>query len=69
LTGEDGGKTRWRCALKISGKKIPILATNGFGQSELEIPRDTLTEAGVEIHVASPENGAIKGGKKDWAGR
>ena len=27
---------------KISGKKILILATNGFEQAELEVPRDRL---------------------------
>ena len=51
----------------LSGKKILILATNGFEQSELEVPRDTLKEAGATVHVASPESGEIKGwDKTDW---
>jgi hypothetical protein len=28
--------------MKLSGKSVPILATHGFEQSELEVPRDTL---------------------------
>ena len=51
----------------ISGKKILILATHGFEQSELEVPRDRLKEAGATVHVASPEAGEIRGwDKKDW---
>jgi protease I len=53
--------------MKISGKKILILATNGFEQSELEVPRDRLKAAGATVHVVSPEKGEIKGwDKKDW---
>jgi len=51
----------------ISGKKILILATNGFEQSELEVPRDRLKAAGATVDVVSPEAGEIKGWeKKDW---
>lgn len=53
--------------MKISGKKIAILATNGFEQSELEVPRDRLKEAGASVDVVSPERGQIKGWQmKDW---
>ncbi|OYU92318.1 MAG: protease [Bradyrhizobiaceae bacterium PARB1] len=48
-------------AAKLNGKRVLILATNGFEQSELEVPRDRLTEAGAEVHVASPEAGVIRG--------
>ncbi len=52
---------------QLDGKRILILATNGFEQSELEQPRDTLKAAGAEVHIASPEQGEIKGwDKKDW---
>ena len=52
---------------KLSGKTIAILATNGFEQSELEVPRDRLKEEGAEVHVISPETGEIKGwDNKDW---
>jgi len=51
----------------LTGKKILILATNGFEQSELEVPRDRLKEAGAEVQIVSPEQGEIKGWeKKDW---
>ena len=46
---------------KITDAKILILATNGFEQSELVKPRDDLKEAGATVHVASPEEGEIKG--------
>ena len=53
--------------MQISGKKIAILATHGFEQSELEVPRDKLKAAGATVHVVSPEKGSIKGWeKKDW---
>jgi protease I len=51
----------------ISGKRVAILATNGFEQSELEVPLRKLKEAGATVHVVSPESGEIKGwDKKDW---
>ncbi|MEA2992401.1 MAG: protease [Alphaproteobacteria bacterium] len=53
--------------MQIQGKKIAILATHGFEQSELEVPRDKLKEAGATVHVVSPEKGEIKGWQmKDW---
>jgi protease I len=51
----------------LDGKRILILATHGFEQSELEVPRDRLKEAGARVDVVSPESGEIKGwDKKDW---
>jgi putative intracellular protease/amidase len=47
--------------MKLSGKKVAILATHGFEQSELEVPRDKLKAAGATVHIISPENGEIKG--------
>ena len=48
-------------------KRIMILATNGFEQSELEKPRQNLEEAGFETVVVSPEAGQIKGWRHtDW---
>lgn len=53
--------------MQLSGKKIAILATHGFEQAELEIPRDRLKAAGATVEVLSPEGGEIKGwDKKDW---
>lgn len=51
----------------LSGKSIAIIATNGFEQSELEVPLKTLREAGAKVDVVSLEAGEIKGwDKKDW---
>jgi protease I len=53
--------------MELSGKKIAILATNGFEQSELEVPRDTLKQAGATVEIISLAAGEIKGWeKKDW---
>ncbi|MBN8912021.1 MAG: type 1 glutamine amidotransferase [Rhizobiales bacterium] len=56
---------------KISKAKILILATDGFEQSELEVPRTKLKEAGALVHVAAPkarkDKKEIRGWKdKDW---
>ncbi|MDF3152685.1 type 1 glutamine amidotransferase [Mesorhizobium sp. XAP10] len=51
----------------ISGKRVAILATNGFEQSELEVPLKKLREAGAEVDVVSLASGKIKGWDlKDW---
>ena len=48
-------------------KRVLILATDGFEQSELIKPRDTLEQAGIETTIASPEDGEIRGwDQKDW---
>ncbi len=53
--------------MHIEGKKVAILATHGFEQSELEVPRDRLKEHGATVHVVSPERGQIRGwAMKDW---
>src|SRR6201993_2476311 len=53
--------------MTLSGKKIAILATNGFEQSELEVPREKLKAAGATVDVVSLASGEIKGwDKKDW---
>lgn len=56
---------------KITKAKILILATDGFEQSELEVPRDRLKEAGALVHVVAPSDRktkeTIQGWKdKDW---
>jgi putative intracellular protease/amidase len=51
----------------LSGKKIAILATNGFEQAELEVPLDRLKKAGATVDIVSLVAGEIKGwDKKDW---
>ncbi len=47
--------------------KILIIAADGFEQSELEVPRDRLREAGATVQVASPDGKPVRGWKqKDW---
>lgn len=48
-------------------KKVMILATDGFEQSELEKPKAALEQAGVRTEVVSLKAGAIKGwDQKNW---
>jgi protease I len=51
----------------ISGKRIAILATHGFEESELMVPKHRLEEAGAEVDVVSLEPGEIWGWQgEDW---
>jgi protease I len=54
---------------RIEGKKVAIVATHGFEQSELESPREALRKAGAEVHVVGLEPGDIKGWDEDDWGR
>ena len=47
----------------LNGKKIAILATDGFEQIELEEPRHALDEAGALTVVVAPKGGKIEGYK------
>jgi protease I len=54
-------------AASLRGKRIAILATDGFEQAELMEPRKALDQAGAATEVISPRNGEIKGWKiKNW---
>lgn len=51
----------------LEGKRIAVLATDGFEQSELIQPVRALKKAGAEVEVVSLKKGKIKGwNKKDW---
>ena len=52
----------------LAGKRIAILATNGFEFDELTVPQRKLAQAGAEVTVVSPETGEIRGWKKDDRG-
>jgi len=45
----------------LQGKKVAILATDGFEESELLEPRSQLRDAGATVHVVAPHNGEIQG--------
>jgi protease I len=52
---------------KLQGKKIAIVATDGFEQVELTEPKKALETAGATVHVISPKPGQIKGwNHTDW---
>ena len=46
-------------ANSLNGKKVAILATDGFEQSELIEPRHALQQAGAITQVVSPKGGKI----------
>jgi protease I len=51
----------------LHGKKIAILATDGFEQAELLEPRKALDQTGAKTQVVSPKDGKIRGwNHKDW---
>jgi protease I len=49
----------------LTGKKIAILVTEGFEQSELEEPRQALERAGAVTHIISPKEGEVKAWDED----
>jgi protease I len=52
---------------KLQGKRIALLATNGFEQSELLQPKQALEQAGARVDVVSPQSGSIRGwNHKEW---
>ena len=51
----------------IRDARILILATDGFEQLELTVPRDELRKKGAKVSVATPTGGSIRGwNKTDW---
>lgn len=52
----------------LKGKTIAILATDGYEQSELEVPLARFEEAGARVDVVSLKPGVIKGWHHgDWS--
>ncbi len=48
-------------------KKVAILATHGFEESELKSPKEYLEQFGFITHIISPKLGTIKAwAEKDW---
>jgi protease I len=54
---------------KIKNAKILILATDGFEQSELEVPRDKLKAVAQLVHVAAPKERKKKEAIIGWQNR
>lgn len=52
----------------VKGKKVAILTENGFEEVELTSPMAALKEAGVEVHLVSPQREKVKAWDKDhWS--
>ncbi|CAN5343393.1 type 1 glutamine amidotransferase domain-containing protein [soil metagenome] len=48
-------------------KRIAILATNGFEESELKSPKEAMEKEGFQVDIVSTESGKIKAwDKDDW---
>ena len=53
--------------MKLQGKKVAILATDGFEESELSRPYDAVKNEGATVHIVSPKSGTIKSwDENDW---
>lgn len=51
----------------LKGKRVAILTTDGFEQSELLEPKKALEAVGAEVDVVSPKSGSVKGwNHSDW---
>ena len=53
----------------LSNRKVAVLATDGFEQSELEKPVEALKAAGATVEVVSPKAGQITGVQHHEKGR
>ncbi len=52
----------------LKEKKVAILTENGFEESELTSPKKALEEAGVTVHIVSPQKEKVKGWNHDhWS--
>lgn len=51
----------------LNGKKVAILVTDGFEQSELQVPKEALEKAGARAIIVSPKEDQVQGWKdKQW---
>lgn len=56
--------------VSLKGKRVAILATNGFEEVELTSPRQALMDAGAEVVIVAPKSGTITSWHKDdWGGQ
>jgi deglycase len=55
-------------AAQLRGKRIAVIATDGFEQSELTEPMKSLRDAGAIVDVVAPRPGAIQGMKHQAKG-
>ncbi|SFU65563.1 type 1 glutamine amidotransferase domain-containing protein [Halomonas korlensis] len=51
----------------VDGKRVAILATHGFEESELAVPKGKLEHQGIVVEVISPDGKGIRAwAEKDW---
>lgn len=51
----------------LKGKRVAVLATDGFEQSELDVPVQALKTCGAQVDIVAPDAGSIRGWSgKDW---
>lgn len=56
-------------ARDVNGKKVAILTDNGFEEIELTSPKKALEDAGVTVHIVSPQKEIVKAWDHDhWSG-
>ncbi len=54
--------------ISLHGKKVAILATDGFEESEFFSPLEALEDAGAQVEVVSPQEGKIRSwSHHDWS--
>lgn len=46
---------------RLSGRKVAVLATDGFEQVELEKPVEALKAEGAQVEIVAPKGGQIQG--------
>ena len=55
-------------AKNIEGKKVAIITENGFEEVELTSPKKALEQAGVTVHIVSPQKDKVKAWDHDhWS--
>lgn len=54
---------------ELKGKRVAVLATHGFEESELVRPLEALREAGAAAEVVAPAGGSIQGWRHHDKGR
>lgn len=53
---------------ELQGRRVAILVTDGFEQSEMTKPRDALVEAGAATDLVSPKDDQVQGYRHDQKG-
>jgi len=55
---------------KLDGKKVAILVSNGFEETELKSPKEALEDAGAETEIVSPVEKRVRSwAETDWGSK